>query len=315
VSGDPLWYYKHRDGFLPFAVRLIAACEKQLAFEAEIFHTLPEPEVEEATQLIPDDPNADAWDEMQMFRGILARHGVATACHTYPRRRMGDVPVEGRSDMTKTVELEPEHPVNAWLRSVSDEVILGLIRENPLWLRSPAIADRLAQHRERLNRGDRNSRRFLQRLASPSPVPGRGRPSGPRIVSAASVRQWALSNYERQARDVRTVWLTLRAENPDDRLGDLGRRFVQHLKGWRDPEALERWTKRMRRPPPFSELTEPQLLRHFADALPIVKDRDDKNYVRIDEDTWPRARSLALLAARWRVSKRWLRRGLKAPGQ
>jgi hypothetical protein len=54
---------------------------------------------------------------------------------------------------------------------------------------------------------------------------------------------------------------------------------------------------------------------HLGQLLLVVKDRDDKDYVVIDEEAWPRAEALALLSARWQVSRRWIREGLGQPGQ
>ena len=247
-----------------------------------------------------------------MLRDIRWRHMVAEHCHLFERRRVESRPIPGEPDKTIDVEAAPEHPVNTWLRSLSDSVIMGLIRENPHWLRNAAVADRICARRFALLKGNADARKLLRQLTISSVVgAARGRPSGPR--AAAPARQGAMSRYEKEARGTRAAWLGLRADNPGVGLIELGRRTLRRLDGWDSPE-VEEWSAR-RRFDPYRKLTEPQLLMHLGQLLLVVKDRDDKDYVVIDEEAWPRAEALALLSARWQVSRRWIREGLGQPGQ
>lgn len=246
---------------------------------------------------------------MPMLRHFHYRHGVAESSHGFERRRL-----ESKDDQSIAVEVRPEHHINIWIASLSDAVVLALIRENPHWLRNAAVADRLCAWRQDLARGDRRkaeARALLKQLAEPT-APAARRGARPYSRVAAEARREVIDSIEADARKIRSEWLHIRANNPEAELAALGALFLRRLNGWAapDPSIYSPESKVARGATLDPQWDEPQLLWRLAEQLLIVKDRDNKNYVVIDEGTWPRSRALALVSERWRVSKRWLREGL-----
>jgi hypothetical protein len=223
---------------------------------------------QQVEQIPPEAPPALHW-----LRIIIGRHVCAFNCHQF----------------------DQGHPVTRWIGMLSDPVVMALIRENAYWLRNGAVTDRICRRRLELLTGDATARAFLGQLLSASPQPSkRHRPtSGPRFAS--SILREALETAEAQAREDQALWRRVREAGPDSvTLGEVGEAFLRRQYG-RDAPDAPRSTP--------AQVTK-HLGRHRVLVRPVNDDRT--RWVCIDDPGWPRASVVALVAARWRVSKGWM---------
>jgi hypothetical protein len=267
-----------------------------------------EPEVEEAVACIADDADPELLRLRDGLAGSLNassftwRQIAAMNCHRFDRKREKNVPLgAGR---TKTVTAKEEHPVNRWIRTLSGDVVLAMVRESPLWLRNGAVADRICRWCIDLVGHDptasKAARQFLERLAGG----GHGRRGRPTIGPRFPARDlWgAVEAVEAQRRAERDTWLLVRREaSAKTTLLSLGEVFWRRVHGWDSAtiKGLERH---------LPNLTKDQVVMHLAQHLVIVRDtkNDPSRWVVIDDKGWPRASAIALLAARWDVEKGWI---------
>jgi hypothetical protein len=197
---------------------------------------------------------------------------------------------------SKSISPPPGWRLEDHLGSMSDDAVIDLVRDCPEWAETPIIAARITDKR----RAARNpqpseaktlARRFLQRLESPTD--SRHRP--PAYDDRALA--YAVRLYEQAAIDVKAAYDGLRREFPEDTLLQIGRRLH---------DVLETPTKR--------RLSDDAVKDYLADLSIVVRDRDGKRDVTIDDDGWLRARALTIVskrmgapkprvsAALWRVS-------------
>lgn len=319
-----LWY-RDKATLAPDAARLEKAVEEYLRSERNGLN-VPEPDVEDAVRAIP----AEAPFELRMLAGtdpddgvraapITCRHMAAWNCERFDRKRTESRPLSPEEAQERGLDpsgdswadftVAEEHPVTSWIRTLSDSVVIALIRENPYWLRNAAIADRIFRWRRDLLDGSnlaahQVAKACLDQLAGHSVR--RGRPSvGPQF-SAEALRE-AFETVEARMRQDREAWLAVREEHSDKAsLLTIGAAFLRRCPGWDSPEA-EQWQSQAGYRV-LGNLTPDQTVQHLARHLLIVHDtNDDKGrWVVIDDDGWPRAAAVALLAARWKTSKGWV---------
>jgi hypothetical protein len=191
-----------------------------------------------------------------------------------------------------------------WIREQSDTFVVALIREHPMWLRNPAVADRVSLWRYKMvSEDDEAASRWLKHIASRYVLTGsRGRPTrGPRHpVEVLRITMDAVLKQRRRERD---VWLTARQGIDSSSLLEVGQAFWRQLNGW-TREHVSRSGRRWAIP----SLEREPLIQHLSRNLVIVRDTsdDETRWVVIDDDGWPRAAAVSLLAARWKVSKGWV---------
>ncbi len=298
---DRLWY-GDKTQLNADAEAIAKAAEEYLLSEARGLG-VPEPEVEEAVRSISDD--ASPW--LQSLAGrdvgpvrasaITWRHIAAQNCHQFERARYEDRPVGDDGRTTKSVKVSDEDDVNAWIRKQSDAVVMGLIRENALWLRNAAVADRICQWRLDMSP-------YLRELAGLKAGKGRGRPeAGPRFPSG--MLHEAFLTIEREHQHQRNLWCAVREGAGSAPLLELGAEWWRQLHGW-DRVTVAAWERKAGSA--LFQLTPEQAVKHLASHLVIVRDANDDRtrWVTIDDNGWPRAAAVALCAARCRVSKGWL---------
>lgn len=305
-SSDPLWYLDQAK-LRPEAEALVGAVDDYLLSERKGLN-VPDPEVEEAVAAIADDADPELLRLRDGLTGSLRasaftwRQISAQNCHRYDRRRTKDVKLG--PNRTKTVTAKEEHPVNAWIRALSDAVVMALIREHPQWLRNAGVADRICKWRIDLLADDPKisepARGLLEQLAGRG-FGRRGRPNrGPRFPRRDL---WnAVVVTEARQRVHHETWLRVRAE-ADDNTGllRLGSVFWWRAHGWTE-ETLKPFGR------DFGTLTDDQIMMHLGQHLVIVRDtkNDRSRWVVIDDEGWPRASAIALLASRWKVERGWI---------
>jgi hypothetical protein len=164
------------------------------------------------------------------------------------------------------------------------------------------VADRVCQWRLALVNGD-GAGAYLAQLAGATARAGRPA-AGPRFP-AASIRG-ALEAVEAERRAEAETWRTVRgALGGKATLLDVGAAWWRRVHGW-DSDVMTAWERE--RGWSLPELTKDQLVMHLGGHLVVVRDvNDDRSrWVTIDDDGWPRGAAVALLAARWKVSKGWV---------
>jgi len=285
------------------AAAISAAAEAYLRSERRGFN-MPEPEVEAAVRAIPDD--APVWLQTLAGRGITNirasaiawRHIAAGNCHSFEREKYEDRPVD--ENTTKTIKVEDEDAINTWIRTQPDAVVMALIRENALWLRNAAVADRICRWRLQTLDGDTVAQAFLRQLAGHQSRKGHPQ-AGPRFPSL-QLRQ-AIEAVEADRGTERELWLKVREESDAKAtLLGIGETWWWRKHGW-DAARVAWWKDNGRR---SLKLTGDQAVMHLGRHLVIVRDTNDDRWVVIDDEGWPRAVAVALLAARWKVSKGWV---------
>jgi hypothetical protein len=269
---DRLWY-RRRGVMHPWAAHVACAGEDYLRSERTSLN-VPAPEVEEQVQALA----TGAAPALQWLRTIEWRHVCAINCDRF----------------------DSEHPITNWIRTLSDSAVMALIRENSYWLRNAALADRICRRRLDLLTGDDTARAFLGQLLSPGSRPsGRHRPtSGPQF--APSMLCAALEMAQAQARADQVLWGGVREAATDHATWrEVGAAFLRRVDGGDAPYVLR--------------LTSRQVISHLGRHLVIVRpaNEDRTRWVCIDDPGWPRASAVALLAARWKVSKGWMLKKLR----
>jgi hypothetical protein len=300
---DRLWYRSRAE--LNAEASAVARAVDDYLLEESNGLNVPDPKVGKAVAAIADTADAEVLRLRDGLKGLLRaspftwRLISAQNCHLYERRRTKDLKLG--PNRTKTVTAKEEHPVNRWLRTLSDDVVMAFIREHPQWLRNAAVADRICQWRIDLLSNDptkrESARQLLEHLAGRSDG-RRGRPStGPRFP--ARDLGGAVEEVEAQQRIKRETWLRVREEmGAKISLLKLGEVFWQRVHGW-DLDSSKEWGL---------ALTRDQAVMHLGRHLVIITQRsgDEIRWVAIDDDGWPRASAVAWLAARWKVSKGWV---------
>jgi hypothetical protein len=303
---DTLWYLD-KTRLRPEAEAVAEAVESYLLSERKGLN-VPEREVEEAVAGIADDADPELLLLRYGLTGPLRASSFtwrlisANNCHRFDRRREKDIRLgKGR---TKTVTGKEEHPVSRWIRTLADDVVMALIREHPLWLRNAAVADRICKWRIDLLGDDLVARESARQLLEYLAGGGHGRRGRPSIGPRFPARDlWtSVKAVEAHRRAERQTWLRVReGARANATLLRLGEAFWQRVHGW-DPDSIKALGRNA-----FT-LTNEQVVMHLGHLLVIV--RDPKNtpgrWVAIDDEGWPRASTIALLAARWKVEKGWI---------
>ena len=179
--------------------------------------------------------------------------------------------------------------ISAFVADHSDAALLKLIAEQPRWLGATAVLDRIVFHREMVMQGRAPaSRRFLdglQRALTPNSA-HRERRYDDELVAQAYGHAHSASVK------IRAAYLELRLDSPHSTIVQLGRRLHDRLKG--DDASLD-----------------VSMVKSFlAEIGAVVKDRDGRRYVTIEDEGWPRARSIAFLSAYFDLSVSTVRRCL-----
>jgi hypothetical protein len=318
MAHDRLWY--DRRELTPTARAVLAATDAYLQEQRRGLN-LPDPAVEAAVAAIPEDAPPEVLRLAGIGGGIRAagitwRHIEAQNAHrNHHRERQEDrrlSPEEARAhgldpngEHSMTVMVADADPVTAWLQGQSDAVVLGLISENPLWLRSPAIADRVCRWRCQLLASDlpawESARANLDQLAGRRGA--RGRPAAGPAAAPADIRA-AVTRVEAQNRAERETWGRVREELPDGAaLTEVGRAWLLRLWDW---DAHPRLREQKIRP----EHVTAHLVRHLV--IVGTSRGTTRRWIVIDDNGWPRVAAVALLAARWDVSPAWVLKRLSA---
>ena len=96
------------------------------------------------------------------------------------------------------------------------------------------------------------------------------------------------------------MWLRVRGTSNAKTLLRLGEVFWQRVHGW-DTDTIKALGRNL-------ALTPDQVVMHLGQLLVIVRDskNDKSRWVTIDDEGWPRASTVAYLAARWKVERGWI---------